>query len=100
MRVTAGGFDNGAGFLFLGRLLRQRAGISRELDRRRRCLYDWWLLCQRSIKSSRAQADNVVHAELFFDPQTHTARGVVLSAGDLRLVWNGHHSRAASFTVR
>lgn len=24
----------------------------------------------------RAQADNVIHAELFFDPQTHTARGV------------------------
>jgi adenosine deaminase len=24
----------------------------------------------------RAQADGVVHAELFFDPQTHTARGV------------------------
>jgi adenosine deaminase len=24
----------------------------------------------------RAQADNVVHAELFFDPQTHTARGL------------------------
>ncbi len=24
----------------------------------------------------RAAADNVVHAELFFDPQTHTARGV------------------------
>lgn len=24
----------------------------------------------------RAQADNVVHAELFFDPQTHTDRGV------------------------
>ena len=24
----------------------------------------------------RAHADNVVHAELFFDPQTHTARGV------------------------
>ncbi len=24
----------------------------------------------------RAQADHVVHAELFFDPQTHTARGV------------------------
>jgi adenosine deaminase len=24
----------------------------------------------------RARADNVVHAELFFDPQTHTARGV------------------------
>lgn len=25
---------------------------------------------------TRAYADNVVHAELFFDPQTHTARGV------------------------
>ena len=24
----------------------------------------------------RAKADNVVHAELFFDPQTHTERGV------------------------
>ena len=24
----------------------------------------------------RAQADNVRHAEIFFDPQTHTARGV------------------------
>ncbi|HRK38316.1 MAG TPA: adenosine deaminase [Burkholderiaceae bacterium] len=24
----------------------------------------------------RAHADNVIHAELFFDPQTHTARGV------------------------
>src|SRR5690606_12536049 len=24
----------------------------------------------------RAHADNVVHAEIFFDPQTHTARGV------------------------
>ncbi|HJW12907.1 MAG TPA: adenosine deaminase [Albitalea sp.] len=27
----------------------------------------------------RAQADNVVHAELFFDPQTHTARGVPMA---------------------
>ncbi|MDR2852335.1 MAG: adenosine deaminase [Burkholderiaceae bacterium] len=26
----------------------------------------------------RAQADHVVHCELFFDPQTHTARGVAL----------------------
>jgi adenine deaminase len=26
----------------------------------------------------RAQADNVVHAEIFFDPQTHTARGVAM----------------------
>ena len=28
----------------------------------------------------RAAADNVVHAELFFDPQTHTSRGVPFSA--------------------
>jgi len=27
---------------------------------------------------TRAHADNVVHAELFFDPQTHTARGVAM----------------------
>src|SRR5262245_11005810 len=27
---------------------------------------------------TRAHADNVVHAELFFDPQSHTARGVPL----------------------
>ncbi len=27
----------------------------------------------------RAQADNVVHAELFFDPQTHTARGIPMA---------------------
>jgi len=27
---------------------------------------------------ARARADGVVHAELFFDPQTHTARGVTL----------------------
>jgi len=35
---------------------------------------------------ARAHADNVVHAELFFDPQTHTARGVALDAviGGLR----------------
>jgi adenosine deaminase len=26
----------------------------------------------------RAKADNVVHAELFFDPQTHTGRGVAM----------------------
>lgn len=24
----------------------------------------------------RAAADNVIHAEMFFDPQTHTARGI------------------------
>jgi adenosine deaminase len=28
---------------------------------------------------ARAAADNVVHAELFFDPQTHTARGVPIA---------------------
>jgi adenine deaminase len=27
----------------------------------------------------RAKADNVVHAEVFFDPQTHTARGISLN---------------------
>jgi len=34
----------------------------------------------------RAAADNVVHAELFFDPQTHTARGV-----DIGVVIQGLH---------
>jgi adenosine deaminase len=34
----------------------------------------------------RAAADGVVHAELFFDPQTHTARGV-----DIALVIRGLH---------
>src|ERR1044071_6748092 len=35
---------------------------------------------------TRAHADNVVHAELFFDPQTHTARGIALDTvfGGLR----------------
>lgn len=28
----------------------------------------------------RAKADHVIHAELFFDPQTHTARGVPMAA--------------------
>ena len=39
---------------------------------------------------ARAAADNVVHAELFFDPQTHTARGVGMAT-----VINGLH-RACS----
>ena len=30
----------------------------------------------------RAAADNVVHAEIFFDPQTHTARGVPIGDRD------------------
>ena len=34
----------------------------------------------------RAKADNVVHAEIFFDPQTHTARKV-----SMRTVINGLH---------
>jgi adenine deaminase len=34
----------------------------------------------------RAKADNVVHAEMFFDPQTHTARGVPMET-----VINGLH---------
>ena len=34
----------------------------------------------------RAAADNVVHAEMFFDPQTHTARGV-----DMKTVIDGLH---------
>ena len=34
----------------------------------------------------RAQADNVVHTEIFFDPQTHTARGVAMET-----VVNGLH---------
>jgi adenosine deaminase len=38
----------------------------------------------------RAAADNVVHAEIFFDPQTHTARGVAMET-----VINGLH-RACS----
>jgi adenosine deaminase len=35
---------------------------------------------------TRAHADNVVHAELFFDPQTHTARGIPMETiiGGLR----------------
>ena len=34
----------------------------------------------------KAAQDNVVHAELFFDPQTHTARGVAMD-----VVINGLH---------
>jgi adenine deaminase len=43
----------------------------------------------------RAQADNVVHAELFFDPQTHTARGVPIGVviGGLRDAMGEAHAR-------
>ncbi|HYD76769.1 adenosine deaminase [Ramlibacter sp.] len=34
----------------------------------------------------KARADNVVHAEIFFDPQTHTARGIAMET-----VVNGLH---------
>jgi len=36
----------------------------------------------------RAAADNVVHAEVFFDPQTHTARGVPIE----RVILGLHHA--------
>jgi adenosine deaminase len=36
----------------------------------------------------RAAADNVVHAEIFFDPQTHTARGVAME----KLIVGLHHA--------
>lgn len=39
----------------------------------------------------RARADNVVHAEIFFDPQTHTARGV-----SMQTVINGLHRACES----
>lgn len=38
----------------------------------------------------RAAADNVVHAEIFFDPQTHTARGVSIE----RVILGLHHACA------
>ncbi|HMG53400.1 MAG TPA: adenosine deaminase, partial [Kofleriaceae bacterium] len=44
---------------------------------------------------TRAHADNVVHAELFFDPQTHTARGIGLDVvfGGLRDAMEDAHRR-------
>jgi adenosine deaminase len=36
----------------------------------------------------RAAADNVVHAEIFFDPQTHTARGVPME----KIIVGLHHA--------
>ena len=43
----------------------------------------------------RAHADNVVHAELMFDPQTHTVRGV-----EFRTVINGLHRACAEAMTR
>ena len=44
---------------------------------------------------TRAHADNVVHAELFFDPQTHTARGIAMETviGGLRDAMDDAHKR-------
>src|SRR3954471_5751824 len=44
---------------------------------------------------TRAHADNVVHAELFFDPQTHTQRNVPMEAiiGGLRDGMHDAHKR-------
>jgi adenosine deaminase len=39
---------------------------------------DFYLLAQAYLRKARAQG--VVHAEIFFDPQTHTSRGVPLAA--------------------
>jgi adenosine deaminase len=39
---------------------------------------DFYILTRAYLE--RARADGVVHAEIFFDPQTHTARGVPLRA--------------------
>ncbi len=44
---------------------------------------------------ARAAADNVVHAELFFDPQTHTARGV-----DIAVVIQGLHRASEDARAR
>lgn len=39
--------------------------------------HDFYLLTQRYL--GRAHSQGVVHVEIFFDPQTHTARGVAFS---------------------
>ncbi|HEY5800755.1 MAG TPA: adenosine deaminase [Burkholderiaceae bacterium] len=43
---------------------------------------------------ARAKADNVRHAEIFFDPQTHTARGI-----DMGVVVNGIHRACQDATA-
>ena len=45
----------------------------------------------------KAAADNVVHAEIFFDPQTHTARGVADGDGDQRACTAPASRRGASW---
>ena len=43
----------------------------------------------------RAAADHIVHAELFFDPQTHTARGVAMAT-----IFGGLHDAMAEAKTR
>jgi hypothetical protein len=61
----------------------RRAQVSIQV--RRRGSKTWTRVARRSTKGPRGYL---------------TANVRVESSGDLRLVWNGHHSRAASFTVR
>jgi adenosine deaminase len=64
------------------------AGCSVLRDRR-----DFYTLAMAYF--ARAHADGVVHAELFFDPQTHTARGVAMEVviGGLRDAMADAHRR-------
>jgi adenine deaminase len=50
----------------------------------------------------RAHADGVVHAEIFFDPQTHTARGIALDdviGGVVRALRDGEHQRQITWRL-
>ncbi len=50
----------------------------------------------------RAHADGVVHAEIFFDPQTHTSRGVALETvlnGILRALQQGEREFGISYRL-
>jgi adenosine deaminase len=64
------------------------AGASVLCDRR-----DFYALAMAYF--ARAHADGVVHAELFFDPQTHTARGIDMGVviGGLRDAIDDAHRR-------
>jgi hypothetical protein len=61
----------------------KRAQVSIQV--RRRGSKTWTRLASRSTSGPRGYL---------------TANVRVRSSGDLRLVWNGHHSRAAAFVVR
>ena len=49
------------------------------LRRRQRALKEQDFFDMARAYLQRAAADNVLHAEIFFDPQTHTARGVPIT---------------------